>query len=298
MDLEKFQNLPTEEVAAIVREHGPQVCVFPINGTRRWFLMEHQVGQSENYFAAYLAAIIKNHIDLYKLFFDHGIDTLLTPALGTDLWERGEEYVQMVAEGFVSLASHPEFISFFDDYQVRVNFYGDYKKFLSKTKYSHLLDTFEQVREKTAQHQSRRLFFGLFASDATESVAELAVEYFKRHNTIPDKQKIIELYYGETVQPVNFFIGFDKFSAFDMPLVTTGFEDLYFTVSPSAYLSQAQLREILFDHLFLRRQEEPEYSEMPADAWERMKAFYRQHREFTLGTGIIRDGIWYPKFPD
>ncbi|PKN91762.1 MAG: diterpene synthase [Chloroflexi bacterium HGW-Chloroflexi-6] len=297
MDIKTFLKLPTEEVAKIVRAHGPKVCVFPINGTRRWFLMENE-RSSDDYASAYLSAIIENHIGLYKLFFEHGIETLLTPALGTDLWERGDEYVQMVAEGFAALANHPEFIEFFDQYQVRANFYGDYRKFLSKTNYSHLLDTFDAVKEKTAQNDQYKLFFGLFASDATESVAELSVAYYQQHGVIPNKQKIIELYYGEYVHPVSFFVGFDKFSAYDMPLLASGFEDLYFTVSPSAYLSQNQLREILFDHIYSRSVEEPDYLEMSEDAWESMKTFYKVYRETTLGIGVIKDGIWYPKLPN
>ena len=41
MDIETFQSMPTTEVANLVREAGPKVCVFPINGTRRWFVLEH-----------------------------------------------------------------------------------------------------------------------------------------------------------------------------------------------------------------------------------------------------------------
>ena len=161
-----------------------------------------------------------------------------------------------------------------------------------------MLDIFDAVKQKTANNSQCRLFFGLFASDATESVAELSVAYYQQHGIIPNKQKIIELYYGEYVQPVSFFIGFDKFSAYDMPLLTSGFEDLYFTVSPSAYLSQNQLREILFDHIYSRPMEEPEYSEMPREAWENMKTFYKVYRETTLGIGTIKDGIWYPRLPN
>jgi hypothetical protein len=296
MELETFLNLPTSEVAQIVRSQGPKVCVFPINGTRRWFLMEHQSRFDENY-SSYLAAIISNHIGLYRLFFEHGISTLLTPAMGTDLWERGEEYVRMVAEGFLALASHPEFLRFYEEYQVKVNLYGDYRKFLSGTQYKHLLDTFEQVKQKTKSYSQNRLFFGLFANDATEFVAEQSVLYYQQHDTVPDKKTLIELYYGDYVSHVNFFIGFDKFSVFDMPLVNSGFEDLYFTVSPSAYLSEMQLREILFDHLYLRPAKEPNYTEMSEFAWKNLCQFYRTYRETTLGVGILKDGIWYPKLP-
>ncbi len=103
----------------------------------------------------------------------------------------------------------------------------------------------------------------------------------------------MEAYYGEYVGPVDLFIGFDMLSAFDMPLVATGTEDLYFTVSPSLYLTQRQLRDILYDHLYARRGE-PDYSDMSAREWDLMGDFYQANMERTLGVGMERGGVWYP----
>ena len=64
----------------------------------------------------------------------------------------------------------------------------------------------------------------------------------------------------KTLPPVELFIGFDKFTVFDMPLLTTGEEDLYFSVSPSPYMTIRQLRAILYDHLYVRRTPEPDYT--------------------------------------
>ena len=41
MDRDNFLALPAGEVAKIVRGSGSKVCVFPFNGTRRWFLLEY-----------------------------------------------------------------------------------------------------------------------------------------------------------------------------------------------------------------------------------------------------------------
>ena len=110
---------------------------------------------------------------------------------------------------------------------------------------------------------------------------------------IPDKRTLVELYYGEYVEPVDLFIGFSKFRAFDMPLLTTGTEDLYFTVSPSPYLTERQLRDILYDHLFTRPGD-LDYSAMDGDDWARMNGFYRANLGNTLGVGIKRGEVWYP----
>lgn len=295
-ELTAFLNLPAEEIAQIVHEDGPRVCVFPINGTRRWFVLEHDQKAGDDPISAYMDIASQNHIDLYRLFFNHGIETLLTPVYGPDLLLRGDEYVKRVgAGGLARLASHPTFLDFYEEFDVRVHFYGDHRRNLSNTPYAYLSDLFDEATEKTKQHSHCRLFFGVFAQDATQTIAELSVDYFSKYGKVPDKRTLIELYYGEYVEPVDIFIGFDKFSVFDMPLLATGEEDLYFTVSPSPYMTECQLRMILHDHIYLRRAPEPDFFTMSLEARNELRQFYIQHREDTLGIGQLHQGVWIPK---
>jgi tuberculosinol/isotuberculosinol synthase len=295
VDPERFRNLTTAEVAQHMHAAGPKTCAFPINGTRRWFLLEH-TSQGEDLVSSYLDISVRRHIELYRVLFDHGLDTLLAPIFGPDLMERGEDYMQMAAEGLARLATAPEFLDFYRTYGVRVRFYGDYRKFFAPTAYTYLSDLFDEATAKTASHDRHRLFFGVCAQDATETIAELAVQYHTQHGHVPDKRTLVSLYYGEHIPPVDFFIGFDKFCSFDMPLVATGNEDLYFTVSPSPYLTEDQLRDILYDHLYTRRADETDYLDMTPEDWDLMRTFYHANRDRTLGVGARqqRGGYWYP----
>ncbi len=296
MTSDEFQALPAAEVAARVREAGPKVCVFPINGTRRWFLLEHPPQPDSDVLATYLSTVERRHIDLYRLFFDHGVHTLLTPAFGPDLMERGDDYIQIAAEGLARLVTGDLFLDFYREYGVRARFYGDYRKYFGATRFAYLCDLFDDLAERTVSHTRHRLFFGLFAHDPAETIAELSVQFFRQHGRVPDKRTLVELYYGEYVPPVDLFIGFDKFCAFDMPLVATGNEDLYFTVSPSPYFTASQLRAILYDHLVTRRTTETDYSSLEPDEWVLMRDFYRANIENTLGVGAkqARGDYWYP----
>ena len=83
---EQFLQLPAEEVAALVRASGQKVCVFPVNGTRRWFLLEHAGEIKDDFFEAYMHLSIKNHVDLCSMLFDHGIDVILAPVFGLPLF--------------------------------------------------------------------------------------------------------------------------------------------------------------------------------------------------------------------
>jgi len=295
MKLSTFLDLPTSEVARLVRQAGTSVAVFPINGTRRWFMLEHPVEAEAGFSSTYLDVIVQRHVDLYRLFFDCGIDTLLTPAFGPDLAERGEAYMDVAAEGLTHLATHPVFVHFFRDYQVRVRFYGDYAAFFRGTRHAYLVEVFQDVMARTASNDRFRLLFGICAGDATDSVASLAVRYYLEHGAVPDRDGLIELYYGEPIAPINLFIGFDKPCVFDMPLLATGNEDLYFTVSPSFYLTERHLRRILYDHLYSRRNE-PDYAVMTAQDWALMRDFYRANEEKTLGIGVRHEpgDFWYP----
>jgi tuberculosinol/isotuberculosinol synthase len=295
MDRETFLKLSTEEVAKLVQAAGPQVCVFPINGTRRWFMLEHKQEAKNNSVPVYMDITGEKHIELYKLCFEHGINTLLTPVFGSELLSRGNEYVQKIgADGMARLATHRDFISFYQKYQVRVRFYGDYHKQLAQTPFAYLCDLFNQITKDTMPNNRYQLFYGVFANDATETVAELSVRHFQKTGNIPTRKELIEQYYGEYVDPATLFIGFDKFSVFDYSLLNLGEEDLYFTVAPSLYLNDKQLRLILYDHIYSRPAKEIDYAKMSKQDLFFMQNFYETNRDYTFGVGERRGGIWYP----
>jgi tuberculosinol/isotuberculosinol synthase len=295
ISLAEFENLPTIEAARLVRKTGSLVCVFPINGTRRWFILQQASNPSlEMDGAGYVKAMEQQHIAMYRLFFEHGVDTLLTPIFGPDLLERGKSYLTMAVDGMARLVTQPHFIDFYNIHQVRVRFYGDYAKYLANTPYAFLIDLFEQITERTKEHNRHRLFFGLFANDPAETVAEIGARFYQQQQRLPNKEELIALYYGEPVEPVSFFLGFDRLSAFDMPLIATGNEDLYFTVSPSLDLTGRQLRRILYDHLFTRQSPEPDYEDISPEDLEWMRSYYAVNHEQTIGLGRLNGGVWYP----
>lgn len=296
MDLQVFQNLPTEDVARLVQEAGTKVVVFPIKGTRRWFLLEHPDVPPEDFAEAYLEAVIPRHIELYTMIFDHGIETLLTPIFDAPLMQRGAAYMQMAAQGMKDLTEHPAFLDFYETSDVRVRFYGDYRRHLRETPYAYLIAAFEALMDQTADHQSRRLFFGVFVEDATETIANLTIRAYQEQRKVPAKKELVTRYYGEPIEGVDLFIGFGKLRAFDMPLIGTGAVDLYVTISPSLYLTVPQLRAILHDHLYERQRSPASYRDLTSDERAAMREFYRAHVGKTLGVGRRHPAwrVWHP----
>jgi tuberculosinol/isotuberculosinol synthase len=296
ISLDDFLQLPTQEIAARVRAAGPKVCVFPVNGTRRWFMLEHADKIGDDFLAAYMDESIRNHVELCAMLFDHGIDTILAPVFGRELMHRGDEYTRRVGiDGLVRTATDAHYRGFFKKYEVRVRFYGNYRDVLSGTPYEYALKSMFEVTETTRQNSRFRLFFGVFADESLETVARLSVEHYLAQGVVPDKATLVRKYYGEDVPPVSLFIGFDKFSAFDMPLLSTGAEDLYFSVSPSPYMTETQLRTILYDHLYLRTIPEPEYTKLSPDQLDWLRDYYRRNQNTVLGAGRLKFGLWLPQ---
>jgi len=293
---ESFLQLPTNEVAALVKATGQKVCVFPVNGTRRWFMLEHGNKVRDDFIEAYMDLSIQNHVGLCTMLFDHGIDTILAPVFGRELMRRGDEYTKRVGiDGLVRTATDRNYREFFEKYKVRVRFYGDYREVLTGTAYEYALKSMYEVAEATKQHADFRLFFGVFADEVTETISRLSVEHYLAQGAVPDKQALVRKYYGEDLPPVSLFIGFDKFSVFDMPLLTTGEEDLYFSVSPSPYMTERQLRAILYDHIYVRPTPEPDYTKLEPDEIKWLRNYYLDNKDYAFGVGKRKFNLWFPE---
>ncbi len=296
MDNYDFQQLATEKVASLVRNAGEKVCVLPLNGTRRWFILEHAQETLSDFATAYLERTAVRNAEVGRMIFEHGIDTLLLPIFSTYLMQRGEEYVQMAVKGLSYTVNHPAFLQMYDDLSVQVHFYGDYKACFATTPYAYIIDEFDQLMVKTAANGRFRLLWGVCAQDAVEATIALTKRYYEENGRFPDKQTLIQQYYGDAIPPVDIYIGSGKPRAFDMPLITTGREDLYFSVTPSLALNQAQLRHILYDHLYARPKESASYDAMTTADWQQLHRFYQANQDNVLGVGAKQKewGLWYP----
>ena len=295
LPFEYFLQLSSEEVAALVRAAGQKLCVFPVNGTRRWFMLEHAEKIKHDFFEAYMDFSIRNHVELCTMLFEHGIDTILAPVFGRELMNRGDEYTQRVGiDGLVRTAADRNYREFYEHYNVKVRFYGDYRDVLTGTPYEYALSSMYEVTEATKHNTRFHLFFGVFADEVTETISRLSVEHYLAEGSVPDKQTLIRKYYGEDLPPVSLFIGFDKFSVFDMPLLATGEEDLYFSLSPSPYMTECQLRAILYDHLYIRPTPEPDYTKLAAEELNWLRDYYRKNKDYAFGVGKLKFNLWIP----
>lgn len=239
---ENFLTLSDEEAARLVRAAGPNICIYPIRTAqhRGASNLPLPAGSSE--------------LDPLRLLFSHGIDTLLIPLFEQSDLERNALYARQMVTALTRLTSEPEFLHFYQQYQVRVSFYGDFRRVLADTPLAFLTDRLDQLSDDTRGHNGGRLFFGLFTENSVEAAAELGVRYYQQSRSLPDHQALVTLYYGQYIEPANLIIAFRACAGFDVPLLMNGCGRLFLTGNSRPGLTRKQLRKILGEHLDLDHQ--------------------------------------------
>ncbi len=286
----------TERVARWVGTRPEPVVVgWPFNGTRRWYLTYQRRDPGT---ADYLTTIIRRQAELQRMMFDHGVSVVVAPGFGQETMKRGSEYTRLVLGGLLQLADDAVYQEMFEA-GLRLRFYGDYEEVLDEPVFRPMLDACARLTEATASGDGPLLLIGLFADAPYPTIARLSVDFAGRNGRPPNREELIEAYYGVPVPDLSLYIGFVQPEMFDVPLLTNGLEHLYATLNPSPDLTQQQLREILYDHLVTRRASPVDYESLSPEAQEEIARYNERHSGLTLGVGRIDPitGLWRPSLP-
>jgi hypothetical protein len=183
---------------------------------------------------------------------------------------------------------------------VRIRFYGDYDEILGASTFRPMLDACADLAAASASGDGPLLLVGLFADAPYPSLARLSVEFAEKWGRPPNRRELIEAYYGLAIPDLSLYLGFAQPALFDVPLLTTGQEDLYATLTPSPSLTEKQLREVLYDHLVTRRTLEADYDTLSDEAQAALAEYNERYSGVTLGIGRIDPltGLWNPLLPD
>jgi adenosine tuberculosinyltransferase len=295
-ELLEWLSWSTEEVAQwIAALPRPVVMGWPFNGTRRWYLLHRRNNPDTE---DYVTTLIRRQAEQHRLVFAHGVSTILAPSFGTELLQRGSTYARQALGGLLQLADDAVYQEMLAA-GLRIRFYGDYEEKLNVLGCRPMLKACADLISATASGNGPLLLIGLFADAPYPTIARLSVEFAEQKGRPPNRQELIEAYYGCAVPDLTLYLGFAQPALFDIPLLTTGEEDLYATLTPSPSLTEKQLREILYDNLITRRTAEGDYEELSDEAQAALAAYNDRYTGVTLGIGS-RDpltGIWNPLLP-
>jgi hypothetical protein len=291
--LSEWLSWPTEQVAQwIAARPRPIVMGWPFNGTRRWYLLHRRENPDAE---DYVTTLIRRQAEQHRLVFAHGVRTILAPSFGTELLQRGPTYTRHVLGGLLRLADDAVYQEMFAA-GVRIRFYGDYEEALDTAGFRPMLKVCESLTAATVSGDGPLLLIGLFADAPYPSIARLSVEFAEKQGRPPNRQELIESYYGIALPDLSLYLGFAQAALFDIPLLATGEEDLYATLTPSPNLTKNQLREILYDHLVTRRVSEVDYEALSDEAQAALAEYNERYAGATLGIGRLDPltGIWNP----
>lgn len=253
--LREWLRLDDQHLAGIVRQNISTAALF-INGTRRWFM-------SQNIdWADYPRITGDAQRRVSQLFYDHGLQTLIQPVLGYDLIDRGPEYLELAIEqGLARLAADRDFRDWYHKTQIRVSLYGNWTAALTELGFGRVVNLLNELIAETGHYTRHKLLLGVFADEGLDTIVSLA-------RTVDRGQELVARYYGQAVAPLDLIIGSGQPAIWDLPLLDINKASLYFLQSPTFCLDREMLRQILYDHLYERVNDDQLYDSLPGQAWE------------------------------
>jgi len=255
--LHEWLYLDDQTVAEAVAPHISTAVIY-LNGTRRWFLT-----QSKNW-ADYAKLTAAAQRRLNQRFYDHGIRTLIQPLLGYDLLDRGPDYLTLAVEQGLAELATPDYLGWLHQEQIRVTFYGNWVSMLSERGFASVVEELQQVVKETAHYTKHKLLFGLFADEGLDNIVTLAKQ-------VESGEGLLRHYYGQPVDPVDLVIGSGQPGIWDVPLLDINKASLYFLQAPTFFLDKATLREVLYDYLYQRVNDDDLYEDISVQAWQGLR---------------------------
>jgi len=299
----KFLLLPATEIARIVKKKGrPKVGIFVPDGNRRMTLAFSGLDpQTDEFYSENARMSTQYFMGNLKVFFEYGLQTLFVPLISSNVFERNEQYQRIsLQEGLNTIFQHETWLNFYNEYDIRIKVYGDLNYF-KESECEQAIDWIMATQNYTAKHQTHRLFYG-FASPKRigDELMKLGIDFYKLHGREPTYDEQVKLYYGEYIEPADFFIMSTKLAGLGAlpPLISGGETQLYFLAAPGVMaLTQDTYRKILYDYLFCRPDTpHEEYTAHDLSTIESLKEYYTRQKSTVIGLGRKIGSFWLPSF--
>lgn len=253
--LPEWLQLDDQIIANIVAQRVSTAVIY-LNGTRRWFLCQNK--NWDDY--AKMAGLAQR--ELSQLFYDHGLQTLIQPIMGYDLLDRGPQYLQLAVEqGLAELVS-PAYREWYHRLGIRVTFYGNWTAPLSQLGFTPLVNLLRELTAETGRYTQHKLLLGVFADGGLDHVVDLA-------KTVSRGSELLAQYYGQPIDSVDLIVGSGQPAIWDVPLLDINKASLYFLQAPTFCLDKEKVRQILYDHLYQRINDDRLYDDLSSEVWQR-----------------------------
>lgn len=287
---EEFLHQPTEEIRKIVgRKNRPYTGIFIADGNRRLVMAETGLmPQEESFYDSYVKIFTELFRENLSVFFEHGLNTLVFPLFGPSFLERDDMFRQQVVPELVRiLFTDKKWLSFYDEYGIRVRTYGNVERLNWEYPEAGLEEVVKDGASHTADHPRHTIYYGFFSDCVFDGLFVSAVHRFmETHRREPTRQEWVQLYYGEPLCTADFLItstGLGYLGA--LPPLLYGKDTLLYTlVAPAIFaLNERTFREILYDMLFENNGAGNGHARASRNDIGELKSYYRKNQHKVLG---------------
>jgi hypothetical protein len=298
---EEFVALPAEEIARIVKKKGkPKIGIFVPDGNRRMTMALTGLSEdSEDFYSEYVRLFTEKFMGNLKVFFPHGLDTLIVPLISPTILNRSQKYINLAINGLLqALVKSDKWLNFYKENDIRVRTYGN-PEHLKGTECQKGIQWIEEIKTQTSHHKTHTLFYGFLSNNTggMESI-NLAVEFYKLHRRKPTYPEMKEMYYGENLPGADFFIMSTKIAGAGAlpPFISSKKTEMYFLQAPGVIgLTWQAYRDILYDLLYCRPDGTiKKYGADDLKDIEVLKRYYFSDESIVLGPGKQVGKFWVP----
>ena len=298
---EEFVALPAKEITRIVKQKGkPKVGIFVADGNRRMTMALTGLSEdSEDFYSEYVRLFTEKFMENLKVFYSHGLDTLIVPLISPTILNRSQNYVNLAINGLLqALFKSDKWLTFYKENDIRVRTYGN-PGHLQGTQCQKGVQWIQDIKTQTSHHKTHTLFYGFLSNNpgGMESV-NLAVEFYQLHRRKPTPSEMKEMYYGENLAEADFFIMSTKIAGAGAlpPLISTKKTGMYFLPIPGVLgLTREIYREILYDLLYCRPNGPiKKYGNDDLKDMETLKKYFFPNEPTIIGPGKRVGKFWVP----
>lgn len=304
MTKEEFMKLPTAKIKEIVIAEGlPKVGVLIPDGTRKSATILNNLNSNmDNFEEELFSKVNQKLMKVIEIMFSHGVHTLFIPSLTHGNLRRSKKYVDSAINiGLKYILKDRTWFDFYKKYDIKVRVYGDLNLF-KEMGYDHIINWVNEVQEATSDHKNHKLFFGLACSNKYEipRLIDMGIDFHEQKGRYPSLEEKIEMYYGELIDEVDFFIRptILRDSDIQPPLISGNKTQMYFPVLPFIYLTKEIFREIIYDLLYLRTitfgLDNYDLNTINKIEKDILKEYYKNNEKSVIGVGKRIGNLWIP----
>jgi len=293
--IEDWMSASRQDLARVV--DGAQITVLvPSDGSRRHFLLR-QLKQKNNSSEArdYLSAMGAQLVGLFRLLFSCGVKNILCPILQSPNFERGMDYIRTAAQSTSAVLAGEAFTRFYRDWNAEAHLYGGWDVLHGGEAVRETLQALNQKFEAFPNPGSqRKILYGFCPGTFVDEMCARVALYATKNKTYPSAEQLRQACFPFGPDKLDLVINTDLMRAGYIvpPVLDKGTH--YYHLGYIPYdLSEQNLRQILYDYLFVRHPEPQEGANYSENELARIQEAIAENKNRVVGLGQrVGAGMW------